>query len=554
MNNTNLPVFKKTLLHGILLYPHHFIKEIRQNTDLLNWFEKRNICIKDILNIKQDCDQHDFDCFREYFSFKTNFLENNQFTFNEAFERNQSLLRYGKAIPFYYIYPIIVEINDNLTKPYCPNIDNMKGRVENFHRKYHTFFDFIYKMYLMEFTDCDNEDIITLFEKEKEHIIFQGKELSEIFIKKTSKKTEIYGTDYITSFLKRDIFQLTKILQSYDKDSDALRYLKEILYLDPYRNEARYDLSLVIERGFSDKNIDFNEEEISFFIDFIEKQDPYFLLIESLSKTVRYSNNLAFYFYDTTYYYRTIFPLCFKTEVLLTNYILENFQYLEIRSIITRIISSVLGGKTIGKNKIKEITRISDENKKRVNLVEMLKNIENEGLSVEATSLLKFLAFRNYLAHHSYQDDFFLTEKGCQELINSCVLTSFILFKYRDTIEFKNSFKKTESKKIVINSTMSLFYDNVYTKWKELRELHEINGDGYENLEAIIRVKTALGFDTDQYHYDSITVLKSSGSTKFDDIAILSIIQTKINKHIQKLTEPEREKYTEMDITFGEID
>ena len=115
-----------------------------------------------------------------------------------------------------------------------------------------------------------------------------------------------------------------------------------------------------------------------------------------------------------------------------------------------------------------------------------------------------------------------------------------------------NASQDTENKTEVIeDSPVNLFLDNVYAKWNELKELHQINGDGYKNLETIIRVQTFSGIDTNQYNYDSITVLKSSGNMRFDDIALLSVIHTKPTKYIKNLTASERENYREIHIMFG---
>lgn len=115
-----------------------------------------------------------------------------------------------------------------------------------------------------------------------------------------------------------------------------------------------------------------------------------------------------------------------------------------------------------------------------------------------------------------------------------------------------NASQKTENKTEVIeDSSINLFLDNVYAKWNELKELHQISGDEYNDLETIIRVKTTPGVDINKYYYDSVTVLKSSGNMKFDDIALLSVIHTKPSKHIQDLPAYERDDYKEMHIIFG---
>ena len=115
-----------------------------------------------------------------------------------------------------------------------------------------------------------------------------------------------------------------------------------------------------------------------------------------------------------------------------------------------------------------------------------------------------------------------------------------------------NAYQDTENKTEVIeDSPINLFLDNVYAKWNELKDLHQINGDDYKNLETIIRVQTLSGIDINQYDYDSITVLKSSGSMRFDDIALLSVIHTKPTKYIKKLSASELDDYREIHIMFG---
>lgn len=115
-----------------------------------------------------------------------------------------------------------------------------------------------------------------------------------------------------------------------------------------------------------------------------------------------------------------------------------------------------------------------------------------------------------------------------------------------------NASQDTENKTEVIeDSPINLFLDNVHTRWKELKELHQISGDEYDDLETTIRVKTAPGVDINKYYYDSVTVLKSSSNMKFDDIALLSVIHTKPSKHIQDLQASERDYYKEIHIVFG---
>lgn len=115
-----------------------------------------------------------------------------------------------------------------------------------------------------------------------------------------------------------------------------------------------------------------------------------------------------------------------------------------------------------------------------------------------------------------------------------------------------NASQDTENKTEVIeDSPVNLFLDNVYAKWNELKDLHQINGDDYKNLETIIRVQTFSGIDINQYDYDSITVLKGSGNMRYDDIALLSVIHTKPTKYLQKLSSSEREDYREIHIMFG---
>ena len=111
--------------------------------------------------------------------------------------------------------------------------------------------------------------------------------------------------------------------------------------------------------------------------------------------------------------------------------------------------------------------------------------------------------------------------------------------------------RKTE---VIKDSPINLFLDNVYTQWEELKELHRINGDEYDGLETIIRVKTAPGVDVNQYYYDSVTFLKNSGNKKYDDIALLSVMHANPTKYLQKLSSSELEDYREIHIMFGVAD
>lgn len=426
---------------GFLLSPHGFMT-IDANTEIIKMIKigHRYLNIKEIFKIKDECSNEDKNYIdilllknKKETSFEDYYLIKNFFG---------SLLATGKAVPFYYIYPVVDKINNYLLNNHSLNSDELNKSLAPFEQKYSMFFNFIYETYLIEkiIENKRVEKIKSLFEKNEYQITHQGIELAKTFLNNTGKKTVIHGTDYIYSFLRKDIFKLISVIKTIKGECEEVRCLREQLYPDANNHESLSSLNRVITNSLSYNSIEYLNTDVYDLIEFIEYKDPYFLLIDCLTKTETFkeSTNLAFYIDDKSYYYKVIFPLCFKTEVVLTEYIETNFKYMGITKIID-IICKILKEEELGEA-VGSLTRISDANKEKTELEKILKSIDEKKLSTEKNYFLKFLIFRNYLAHHSYQDDFFLSKEGCREVVSACVISLYTFFTMKDDEKFIQKF------------------------------------------------------------------------------------------------------------------
>lgn len=419
------------LTYGVILYPYSF-NDIYSKTDLYRFLFAKKLSFKNILNIKESCSQQDFDCFRQV-------MDNKKFSVKDAFfikENLQNIFNEKKGVPFYYIYPIVFKINEILFSNITLTENLFKEEIIEFNKKYSTFFNFIYFTYLLEeaYSKEGVSIIKDLFYTDKEVIIKQGMMILECIRNRYHNKTEIGGTDYIYSFLKKDVYQFYRILDILGFKGAEVRFISDVLNLEDSNIELQISVEDIISSNFKD----IKENEIDGFLEFIESRDNYHLLSDSISESYfKKNNDNVFYLDDKAYHYKKLFPLCFKAEVIITSYVENVDSETYLRSILSKIINNkIKGSLDISNEDIKTLTNMSDK-KNICDLFNDIEYIKNKKTPKQVVFLLKMMVFRNYFAHHSYSEDFFLKEKGGAEVIESCVNTLFIFFRYKEMFHKK---------------------------------------------------------------------------------------------------------------------